>query len=227
MTNYLAILGATLSLFAAACHASQDAGTLTAIKPTAAAPAISAAPAPGAASAAAPASAAPALPRYTQNAAKSSLKFTFEQAGAAASGSFRKFTTVLLYDEKNLAASSLDVRVEIASLDTQEQERDGTLKDADLFNAAKFPAATFAASSLAKRADGGLEAVGKLTIRDITHNLRLPITLKPTPEGFDLSGKIAIKRLDYGVGQGEWKATDSVSDEVKIEYTVSLVRSRS
>jgi len=221
MTNYLAILGATLSLFAAACHASQDTAKPAAVKPAAAAPASAATPA----AAATPATGAP--PRYTQNAAKSSLKFTFEQAGAAASGNFKKFTTVLIYDEKNLAASSLNVRVEIASVDTQEPERDAMLKDADLFNAAKYPAATFAASSLAKRADGGLEAVGKLTIRDTTHDLRLPLTLKPTPDGLELSGKTAIKRLDYGVGQGEMKATDSVGDEVKLEYTVSLVRSRS
>ena len=221
MTNYLAILGATLSLFAAACHASQDTAKPAAVKPAAAAPASAATPA----AAATPATGAP--PRYTQNAAKSSLKFTFEQAGAAASGNFKKFTTVLIYDEKNLAASSLNVRVEIASVDTQEPERDSMLKDADLFNAAKYPAATFAASSLAKRADGGLEAVGKLTIRDTTHDLRLPLTLKPTPDGLELSGKTAIKRLDYGVGQGEMKATDSVGDEVKIEYAVSLVRSRS
>src|SRR6188768_1947544 len=221
MTNYLAILGATLSLFAAACHASQDTAKPAAVKPAAAAPASAATPA----DAATPATGAP--PRYTQNAAKSSLKFTFEQAGAAASGNFKKFTTVLIYDEKNLAASSLNVRVEIASVDTQEPERDAMLKDADLFNAAKYPAATFAASSLAKRADGGLEAVGKLTIRDTTHDLRLPLTLKPTPDGLELSGKTAIKRLDYGVGQGEMKATDSVGDEVKIEYAVSLVRSAS
>jgi len=221
MTNYLAILGATLSLFAAACHASQDTAKPAAVKPAAAAPASAATPA----AAATPATGAP--PRYTQNAAKSSLKFTFEQAGAAASGNFKKFTTVLIYDEKNLAASSLNVRVEIASVDTQEPERDAMLKDADLFNAAKYPAATFAASSLAKRADGGLEAVGKLTIRDTTHDLRLPLTLKPTADGLELSGKTAIKRLDYGVGQGEMKATDSVGDEVKIEYAVSLVRSRS
>ncbi len=220
MTNYLAILGATLSLFAAACHASQDTAKPAAVKPAAAAPASAATPA-------ATTPATGARPRYTQNAAKSSLKFTFEQAGAAASGNFKKFTTVLIYDEKNLAASSLNVRVEIASVDTQEPERDAMLKDADLFNAAKYPAATFAASSLAKRADGGLEAVGKLTIRDTTHDLRLPLTLKPTADGLELSGKTAIKRLDYGVGQGEMKATDSVGDGVKIEYAVSLVRSRS
>ena len=219
MTNYLAVLGAMLSLFATACHASQDAA-----KP---APAKPAAPAPStAAPVAAAAPAATALPRYTQNAAKSSLKFIFEQAGAAATGTFRKFTTVLVYDEKNLAASSLHVRVDIASVDTQEPERDSMLKDADLFNVAKYPAATFTASSLAKPADGTLEAVGKLTIRDVTREVRLPLTLKPTPEGFELSGKFTLKRLDYGVGQGELKATDSVGNDVKVEYAVSLVRSR-
>jgi polyisoprenoid-binding protein YceI len=219
MSNYLAILGATCTLFAAACHASQDAATPAkpaTAKPDTAAPATTAAPMTDAA----------ALPRYTQNASKSSLKFTFEQAGAAVSGNFKKFSTTMVYDEKNLAASSLNVRVEMASVDTQEPERDGALKDADLFNVARFPAATFVASSLVKRAEG-LEAVGKLTIRDITRDLRLPLTLKPTPDGLELSGRTSFKRLDYGVGQGEWKATDSVGDEVKIEYAVSLVRSRS
>jgi polyisoprenoid-binding protein YceI len=216
MTNYLAALGAMLALLATACHASEDS-----VKPAPAKPVAAAA----AASAPAAAPAATALPRYTQNPAKSNLRFTFEQAGAAATGTFRKFTTVLVYDEKNLGASSLDVRVDVASVDTQEPERDGMLKDADLFNSAKFPAATFTASSLAKRADGSLEAVGKLTIRDVTRDVRLPLTLKPTPEGIELSGKTTLKRLDYGVGQGEMKATDSVGNDVKVEYAVSLVRS--
>lgn len=219
MTNYLTVLGAMLSLFATACHASEDAPKPAQVKPATAAPST-------AAPAAAAAPAATALPRYTQNAAKSSLKFTFEQTGAAATGAFGKFTTVLVYDEKNLAASSLNVRVDVMSVDTKEPERDDMLKDADLFNAAKYPAATFTASSLAKRADGGLEAVGKLTIRDVTRDVRLPLTLKPTPEGFELSGKTTLKRLDYGVGQGELKATDSVGNDVKVEYAVSLVRSR-
>jgi polyisoprenoid-binding protein YceI len=220
MTNYLAILGASLSLFAVACHASQDAAKPAGTRPAVPSMASVAAAAP-------PATGVSAGPRYTQNAAKSSLRFSFEQAGAAATGTFRKFTTVLVYDEKNLGTSSLDVRVEIASVNTQEQERDDLIKGADLFNAAKYPAATFSASSLAKRADGGLEAIGKLTMRDVTRDVRLPFTLKPTPEGLELSGKTTIRRLDYGVGQGEFKATDSVGDEVRIEYTVSLVKSGS
>ena len=114
----------------------------------------------------------------------------------------------------------------MASVDTQDKDRNDLITGSDLFDVAKFPVAQFVATSFAKRADGGLEAVGKLTIRNITHDLRLPLTLKPTAEGLELSGKTAFKRLDYGVGQGEWKSTGSVGDEVKIEYTVSLVRSR-
>ena len=214
MPNHLRFLGAALALFAAACHASQDAAK----PPSAAKPAAAAPAAPSAAPAAS------ALPRYMQTAANSALKFAFEQAGASAVGSFRKFSTTLVYDEKNLAASSLDVRVDMASVDTQEPERDGMIKDADLFNTAKFPAATFKSSSIAKRADGSLEAAGKLTIRGVTHDVRLPLTLKPTATGFQLSGKFAFKRLDYGVGQGEWKATDSVGNDVKVDYSVSLAK---
>jgi polyisoprenoid-binding protein YceI len=171
-----------------------------------------------------PAADAPPPPRFSQAPAGNALTFTFEQAGAQSSGTFRQFTTVLVYDEKNLAGSSLNVRVEIASVDTQDQERDGLLKDADLFNAAKYPAATYTATSLARRADGGIEAVGKLTIRDISRDLRLPLKLQPTAAGLDLRGEAVFKRLDYGVGQGEWKSTDAVGDEVKIQYKVSLVR---
>ncbi len=180
----------------------------------------------GSASVAEPAAAKPAAGgvKYQQANAGSNLSFTFTQLDAASTGRFKTFATELRYDEANLAQSSLVVRVMIDSLDTQDGERDGTLKSADLFDAQKYPAATFAANTLARNAAGGLEAVGKLTIRGVSKDLRLPITLKPTANGLELSGEITIKRLDFGVGQGEWKSTESVGDEVKIQYKVALVK---
>jgi polyisoprenoid-binding protein YceI len=159
-----------------------------------------------------------------QAAAGSSLTFTFTQLDAASTGQFKKFATVLVYDANNLAASSLDVRVDVSSIDTQDSERDSTLASADLFDTETHPSATFAARSLARTASGGLEAVGQLSIRGISKIVRLPLTLKPTPTGLELSGQTAIKRLDYGVGQGEWQSTESVGNEVKISYKVVLVK---
>lgn len=162
--------------------------------------------------------------RYQQANAGSSLSFTFTQLGAVSTGRFRTFATELRHDEAHPEQGSLVVRVMVDSLDTQDGERDATLKGADLFDAKKYPAATFAANTLVRTAEGGLEAVGKLTIRGVSKDLRLPFTLKPTANGLELSGQTTIKRLDFGVGQGEWKSTESVGDEVKIDYKVALVK---
>ena len=165
--------------------------------------------------------------RYTQAAAGSSLIFTFiaarrRQQRAIQTSSPPSFT----YDDKNPAAGSLEVKIDIASLDTQDAERDDALKGADLFDTKGHPSATYVAKSLARNSAGGLEAVGKLTLRGVSKDLRLPLTLKPTANGLELSGQTSIKRLDYGVGQGEWQSTESVGDEVKIQYKVTLVRAK-
>jgi polyisoprenoid-binding protein YceI len=164
--------------------------------------------------------------RYVQAASGSSLSFTFTQLDAASTGQFRKFTTELVYDEKNLAASSLAVKVHMSSLDTQDSERDTALAGAELFDIKTHPTATFVARSLARTASGNLEAVGHLSIRGVSKPVRLPLTLRPTAQGLELSGQTTIRRLDYGVGQGEWQSTESVGDEVKIAYKVVLVKAR-
>src|SRR5689334_16727398 len=77
-------------------------------------------------------SATPAAARYQQANTGSSLSFTFTQLGAASTGQFKTFATELRYDEAHPEQGSLVVRVMIDSLDTQDGERDGTLKSPDL-----------------------------------------------------------------------------------------------
>jgi polyisoprenoid-binding protein YceI len=174
---------------------------------------------------AADSSAATGPQRYVQMASGSSLTVTFTQLGAATEGHFRRFATELAYDEKTLATSSLKVSVRMDSIDTQDAERDGVLATPELFDAEKFPTATFVASSLV-RGSAGLEAAGKLTIRGVTRELRLPLTIKPTASGLELTGETAFKRLDFGIGQGEWQSTESVGDEVKVRYKVAMARAK-
>jgi polyisoprenoid-binding protein YceI len=166
-----------------------------------------------------------AAPKFVQAPAGSSLVFGFDQAGAASEGSFRRFSTTFTYDEKNLAASSLAVTVQTASLDTQDADRDMTLKSADLLATDKFPTATYTARSLEKSA-GGVQAVGQLTLRGVTKDLRIPLAIRPTAAGLELSGSTTIKRLDYGVGQNEWAATGQVANEVTIDLNVVAGRAK-
>jgi len=218
MTNYRSALVLAALIGGAACA---DDETPPAAKPAASsAAAKTAAPAAAAASRPATTPAVGGLAHYVQ-ATGSSLGFTFEQAGAQTNGSFKQFATTFDYDPNNLAAGKLDVKVQIASLDTHDQDRNTTLVSADLFDAQRYPTATYSAGSLVKAANG-VEAVGKLTIRNVTKDLRVPLAIKPTGNGLELSGSVTIKRLDYGVGQGEWKSTESVGDAVKITYKVVL-----
>jgi polyisoprenoid-binding protein YceI len=161
-------------------------------------------------------------PSYLQ-AKGSSLTFTFTQLGAATQGRFGRFSTELSYDAKNLAASSLRVTVHIDSIDTQDAERDGVLVTPELFDAGKHPIASFVATSLVQ-GNAGLQAPGKLTIRGVTRDLRLPLTIRPAGDGLELSGSTSFKRLDFGIGQGDWQSTESVGDEVQVQYKVLLTR---
>jgi polyisoprenoid-binding protein YceI len=177
--------------------------------------------APGAAAQSPP---APAT-HYVLDQAHSSLEFTFTQAGAQNKGKFTRFPVTLDFSPDNPAAGRLEVTVEISSLDTGDKDRDDTLRSADLFAAAKFPQAHFSAAQITKTA-GGYEALGKLTVRGVTREARVPFTFRTAQEqgaavGY-MSGKTSLHRLDYGVGQGDWKATDQVGNEVTMSFALRL-----
>jgi polyisoprenoid-binding protein YceI len=168
---------------------------------------------------------APAVTHYVLDPAKSSLEFTFVQAGAQNKGHFARFQVSFDFAAENLAAGRLDVTVDVKSLDTGDQERDDTLRGDDLLAVAKFPQAHFAASQIVKTA-AGYEAVGKLTIRGVTREARVPFTFRTATEngaavGY-MSGKTTVRRLDFGVGQGDWKATDQVGNDVVVSYALRL-----
>ena len=196
-------------------------------------PALAAALLTGAAFAAAPPAAPPAPAaapaaagrHYTLDAAKSSLQFTFLQAGAQNSGRFPRFAVALDFPGADPAGGRLEVTVEVAALDTGDKDRDDTLKSDDLFAVKKFPQAHFSAAQILKTASG-YEAVGRLTIRDASREIHVPFTFRTVTEagvsaGY-MSGKTTIRRLDYGVGQGDWKATDQVGNDVGVSFALRL-----
>jgi polyisoprenoid-binding protein YceI len=166
-----------------------------------------------------------APPTYRLDPAQSALSFTFTQAGASNNGEFKTFETTVVLDPAQLAASRLEVLVQIASLDTGDKDRDTTLRGNDLFDAAKFAQARFTASSITHLDANRYVATGKLTIRDVTHDLRVPFTFDTVAgarPAANMAGSIVIKRLDYGVGQGDWKSTEWVGNDVTVSFKLLL-----
>lgn len=187
--------------------------------------------APGWASAAtapaSPAAPAAAASHYTLDPAKSSLEFTFLQAGAKNTGRFPRFAVTLDCTGADPAGGRLEVTVEVAALDTGDKDRDDTLRSDELFAVGKFPQAHFLATRIVKTA-AGYEAEGALTIRGVTHETKVPFTFREATEGGAavayMTGKTVVRRLDFGVGQGDWKATDQAGNEVTVSFALRLAR---
>lgn len=164
---------------------------------------------------------------YKLDPAKSTLGFAFVQAGAKNEGKFAKFDVSFVAAPEPAATHSLNVLVQVSSLDTGDKERDDTLRSADLFNVAKFPQAKFTSAKVTKVSGDKYEAVGKLTIRDASRDIKVPLTFKTINEGGKqagmMTGEVVIKRLDFGIGQGEWKSTEWVGNDVTVKFSLRLL----
>ena len=161
----------------------------------------------------------------------SRVGFTAFQAGAPVEGAFERFEARINFDPAALESSRVEVVIDVASVDSQSKDRDEMIRSANLFDVAVWPEARFQAARFAAKGAGAYEAAGKLTLRDVTRDVVLPFTLTvedhPEDTGVLLAraqGKLAVKRLDYGVGQGIWTDTSVVADEVEIHIDILATR---
>ena len=118
---------------------------------------------------------------FSSDPAKSTLQFSFVQAGATNTGKFAKFPVTLDAAADGSAASKLDVTVDMTTMDSGDKDRDDTLRGPDLFSVAKFTQAHFTAIQITKTA-AGFDALGKLTIRGVTRDQHVLFTLRAANE---------------------------------------------
>lgn len=158
---------------------------------------------------------------------QSELGFTAKQAGAAFQGKFEDYTADIRFDPNDLATSRFEVKVDLASVDTGDAERDDILKGEDLFAVKKWPTATYVAEGFQHQGGTKFAARGKLTLRGVTRDVPIQFTFESNSTGAWLKGSATIKRLDFGVGQGEWKDTgaEGIANEVQVQYALRLATS--
>jgi len=169
---------------------------------------------------AAPAAAA-GVAGYTADAQQSRLEFVGVQAGADFKGVFHKFSAVVDFAPDSLASSHFDVQIDMNSVDSKDSDRDKTIRGPDVFDVANAPTAHYVTKTITKTA-AGFSAVGALTLRGVTKDVPIDFQFAQAPAGATLSGSAKLKRLDFGVGRGDWKSTEWVEDAVKINFSLVL-----
>ncbi|MDJ0946543.1 MAG: YceI family protein [Kiloniellales bacterium] len=161
----------------------------------------------------------------------SRVGFIATQGGAPVEGVFETFEAQIRFDPEALDRSRVAVTIDIASVNSESKDRDDTIRSASLFDVATWPSARFEAEGFAQNGDGGYEASGRLTMRDVTRDVVLPFTLEVAPDPDQpgqlravAKGELKVQRLDYGVGQGLWEDTSVVGNEVVIFIDIQATR---
>ncbi|MEJ0066897.1 MAG: YceI family protein [Caulobacteraceae bacterium] len=128
------------------------------------------------------------------------------------------------FDPKDLAHSDVAATIDIASAATGNGDRDAEIPDQDWFWTSHFPRATFVAHGFQAAGPGRYLAAGVLTIRGVAKPLSLPFNLAINGAAAHMTSAVALNRLAFGVGQGEWAATDTVPAAVTVNIDLTAHR---
>lgn len=147
-------------------------------------------------------------------------------------GSFKKFEGVVESTSDDFENASIKFSADIASIDTNQEQRDQHLQSADFFDAEKYPTLSFTSTSFTKTGDSTYKLVGDLTIKDVTKSVELKAEYGGNmvdfygnnKSGFEISGK--INRSEFGL---TWSAVTEaggivVSEEVKLIFNIQIVK---
>jgi polyisoprenoid-binding protein YceI len=151
-------------------------------------------------------------------------------------GAFGDVQGTVWVDGSDSRTVLVDVTIQVASIDTRQEQRDAHLRSADFFDAARFPTITFRSRMLkGNDLDGNFHLVGDLTIRDVSREVVLDVSAEgrltdpwgAERAGFSARGK--IDRRDFGLTWNQALETGGalVGNEVKITVEVELIRQTS
>lgn len=152
------------------------------------------------------------------DASKSAVMATFKQMGVEVTAKFNSVSGTIDFDLANPASGKAQLSVALASFDLGEPEYSKEVQKKEWFNTAQFPQATFASSSIKTAGAGKLLVQGKLTIKGKTLDVSLPVAFKQEGKAVIFEGQLPIKRLYFNIGEGEWKDTDTLADDVVIKF---------
>lgn len=155
---------------------------------------------------------------YVQ-AAGSTLGFSGQYQGEAFNGQFPGFVTRLSFDPAQLASGKLDVTIPLATATTRNADYDGELRGASFFNSKQFPQARYTATKFRSLGANRYAADGTLSLRGASKPVTLTFTWTPGAKPV-LAGAAVVKRLEFGVGGGEWADVSVIPNDIKVTTRV-------
>ena len=167
----------------------------------------------------------PLLPASAQQkliADQSDIRFTSRQMGVPVEGRFKKFDAQLAFDPKKPEAAKIAITIDLGSAALGVAETEAELAKPDWFNTPQFPKASFQSTTVKSQGAGKFEVAGKLAIKGTSRDIVVPVVLAPAGNNTTATGSFAIQRLDFKIGDGDWKDTSMVANDVQVKFKLML-----
>lgn len=147
-------------------------------------------------------------------------------------GTFDEFEGTITIDGNDPSKSSAAVTVQVASVNTRNEQRDGHLRTNDFLDLENFPTITFTSTAISHEGGDDFRVTGDLTIKDVTRSVTIPLEFQGSAKdpfgntrvGFE--GSLPINRSDYGVTFNAALETGGVlvSEKITLEFEISAVK---
>jgi polyisoprenoid-binding protein YceI len=168
---------------------------------------------------------------YTIDKAHSEVTFQVRHLLTKVRGRFSDFTGTVRVDEEEPGNSSVSLRIDAASVDTNNTDRDQHLRSDDFFAVDTYPTIEFDSSRIVRTSPETYEVTGTLTIRGVAREVTLPVTYLGTakdPWGNSRAGfetELTINRKDFGLSWNAALETGGflVGDEVRITVSIQAI----
>ncbi|MEY4563475.1 MAG: hypothetical protein RLZZ618_2752 [Pseudomonadota bacterium] len=167
-------------------------------------------------------SALPALAQQKLVPAQSEISFTSKQMGVPVDGRFKKFDAQVNFDPKKPEAAKIALTIDLAGVSLGSAESEAEVVKPDWFNTKAFPQASFQSGAVKALGGGKFEVAGKLTIKGTARDVTVPVVLTQAGGTTTASGNFVIKRLEFKIGDGDWKDTSMVANDVAVKFKLSL-----
>jgi polyisoprenoid-binding protein YceI len=154
--------------------------------------------------------------------AQSEIAFVSKQMGVPVEGKFKKFDAQLSFDPKKPEAAKIGLTIDLGSVALGVAETEAELAKPDWFASKQFPQATFQSTAVKQSAPGKFDVAGKLSIKGISRDVVVPVALAQSGPNTTANGGFVIKRLDFKIGDGDWKDTSMVANDVQVKFKLTL-----
>lgn len=151
---------------------------------------------------------------------KSRITCVSRQENVPVEARFRKFTAQIVFDPARPEAGNAQIEIDLNSFDIGFAEYNEDAKGKNWFDVRNFPRATFVSTRMRALGGGRFDVRGPLTIKGRTHEAIAPFTYKEEAGTGVFDGAFTIKRLLYNIGEGVWKDTDTVANDVQIKFRI-------